>query len=300
MAELRKLREHDADAVAQLFNLAYGDSRPLDAEEIRSWLHNAEINDDWLRVLEVDGHVVGYGDIWVHEDVVQLDVAAPGHWDVFFDWAESEARRRRIGRVRAYFTHGHELEHVVAQRGYVYWRSSFSMEIELQDPPSAGLPAGLELRTFREGADDSALIAALNDTFAEDPAWHDVTPSNFREFYLRARGFDPSLWFLAWDGEQLAGFALAYPQRSGDATLGWIGTLGVGKVWRRRGLGEALLRIAFYELHARGLRRVGLGVDAENVTGALRLYERVGMRSIHQADNWHLELGDAGSKGSDT
>ena len=55
------------------------------------------------------------------------------------------------------------------------------------------------------------------------------------------------------------------------------------------GLGEALLRAAFAELFARGRRRVGLGVDTENVTGALRLYERVGMRPIERNDNWSLE-----------
>ena len=57
------------------------------------------------------------------------------------------------------------------------------------------------------------------------------------------------------------------------------------------GLGEGLLRTAFATLHARGLRRVGLGVDAENVTGALRLYERAGMRKVGQTDNWILDVG---------
>ena len=82
---------------------------------------------------------------------------------------------------------------------------------------------------------------------------------------------------------------LATAERVGDPELGWIGTLGVRPAWRRRGLGEALLRAAFAELFARGRRRVGLGVDTENVTGALRLYERVGMRPIRQNDNWSLE-----------
>lgn len=289
MSELRQLRVEDADAVAQLFKEGFGESRPMDAEEIRSWLANEELTPDWLRVLEIEGQVVGYGDIFVDE-VIQLDVAAPGHWDVFFDWAESEAQARGIARVRAYFAHGHELEQVVAPRGYVYWRSSFTMQIEVDDPPPAELPDGLELRTFRAGVDDEALRALLNDAFAEDPFWTGVSPPNFREFYLKARGYDPSLWFLAWDGDRLAGFALAYPERSGDPTLGWIGTLGVGAAWRRRGLGEALLRIAFHGLHARGLRVIGLGVDAENATGALRLYERVGMQAIRRSDNWELAV----------
>lgn len=288
-SELRQLRDDDAAAVASLFKEAFGESRPLDAEEIRSWLRNDELKPEWLRVLEVDGRVVGYGDIWVDDDI-RLDVAAPGHWDVFFDWAESEARNRGIARVLAQFSQGHELEHVVVPRGYVYWRSSFTMEVDVEDPAPVALPSGLELRTFREGADDEPLRALLNDAFVEDPFWHNVSPSNFREFFLRARGYDPALWFLAWDGDHLAGFALTYPEHGGDQELGWVGTLGVGRAWRRRGLGEALLRTAFHGLHTRGLRRIGLGVDAENPTGALRLYERIGMQPIRRSDNWELRL----------
>jgi ribosomal protein S18 acetylase RimI-like enzyme len=285
---LRPLRTGDAEQVATLFAETFGTARRLDAEDIRAWLRNDALKPEWLRVLEVDGSIVGYGDIWI-DDVVELDVAAPGQWDVFFDWAESEARAHGK-RVRIHFSPGHELEERVARRGYTYWRSSYTMEIDIVDPPHAQLPAGIELRTFRDGADDDTLRAALNEAFAEDPLWHHVSPTNFREFYLRARGYDPSLWFLAWDGDQLAGFVVSFPERGGDQELGWVATLGVVEAWRRRGLGEALLRTAFQALHARGLRRVGLGVDAENVTGAPRLYERVGMRKVRQADIWELNV----------
>src|SRR3954451_11492914 len=110
MAELRELREADAERVAELFVEAFGDARPLDAEEIRSWLRNTELKPEWLRVLEDRGRVVGYGDIWIEGGEVALDVAAPGHWDPFFEWAEGEARAREVPRVRAFFPAGHELE----------------------------------------------------------------------------------------------------------------------------------------------------------------------------------------------
>jgi ribosomal protein S18 acetylase RimI-like enzyme len=287
---MRALRESDAEAVAALFLECYGDARLLDPEEIRSWLGNAEFRPEWLRVLEEGGRVVGYGDIWPQDDELQLDPAAPGRWDVFFEWAESEARARRIPRVRVQVPHGHPLAAVVERRGYAPWRHSLTMEIALEDEPERPpLPSGLALRSYRPD-DHDALIAALNEAFAEDPFWHTVRPANFREFYLRARGFDPSLWLLAWDGAELAGLALSYPLRGSDAGLGWVGTLGVRRPWRKRGLGEALLRAAFAELHGRGLRRVGLGVDAQNVTGALRLYERVGMRPVQRSDNWQKDV----------
>jgi ribosomal protein S18 acetylase RimI-like enzyme len=286
-SQLRQLRQEDAEQVAHLFLAAFGESRRMDPEEIRSWLRNKEIEDEWLRVLEIDGRVVGYGDLFVEPDVIQLDVAAPGHWEVFFEWAEAEARSRGAARVRAYFEAGHELEQLAGARGYRYFRSSYTMEIALDGPTPVTLPKGIELRRYRD-LDAEVLRAALNEAFAEDPFWHTVTPSNFREFYLSARGYDPGLWLLAWDGGELAGFSLSYPERIGDVTLGWIGTLGVRASWRRRGLGGALLRSSFNALYDRGLRRVGLGVDAQNVTGALGVYERAGMHRVRQNDNWEL------------
>ena len=238
-------------------------------------------------MLELDGRVVGYGDIWIGGDAA-LDVAAPGHWDVFLDWAEARGREAGASRARAYFPEGHELEQVVAARGYRYWRSAFTMRIDLPERPDAPeLP--LTLRSYRD-EDAEALRAGLNEAFGDDPFWHEVTPGNFREFYLRQRGFDPSLWLLAWEGDELAGYALAYPCNGADDTIGWIGNLGVRKPWRRRGLGGGLLRTAFALLYDRGLRRAGLGVDAENVTGALRLYENAGMRRHSRQDNWVLDL----------
>jgi mycothiol synthase len=287
MSELRNLRVEDAEQVAALFVEAFGKARRLDAEEIRTWIDNKELKPEHLRVLEENGVVVGYGDIWIEEDEVALDVAAPGHWETFLDWAEAEARARGVV-ARAYFPAEHELEQIVAQRGYRLVRSSYTMEVDLDEAPQPTLPAGLSLRSFRD-EDREVVRAALNESFRDDWHHHDVSPSNFNEFYLKQRGYDPSLWLLAWDGAELAGFVLATAERIGDTDLGWVGTLGVRPVWRRRGLGEALLRAAFAELFARGRRRVGLGVDTENVSGALRLYERVGMRPIERNDNWSLE-----------
>jgi ribosomal protein S18 acetylase RimI-like enzyme len=280
---MRELRTEDAEAVAALFVECYGRARLLDPEEVRSWLRNTEFEPAWLRVLEEDGRVVGYGDIWPQERDLTLDVAAPGRWEAFFDWAEREARERGIPLVRVQAPHGNELAALARARGYEPWRHSLTMEVALAERPDAPPPGGA--RPYRAD-DESALIAALNEAFAEDPFFHRVGAANFREFYLGSRGFDPALWMLAWDGDELAGFSLAYPLRGSDAGLGWVGTLGVRAPWRRHGLGEALLRTSFADLWDRGLRRVGLGVDAQNVTGALRLYERVGMRQVQRSDNY--------------
>jgi hypothetical protein len=89
---LRELREEDADEVAELFRVVFGDERPIDAEQVVSWVRNEELDAAWLRVLELDGRIVGYGDIQVIEDEVAVDVAAPIHWETLFEWAEESAR----------------------------------------------------------------------------------------------------------------------------------------------------------------------------------------------------------------
>jgi mycothiol synthase len=286
----RPLRESDADAVVGVYGAAFGEQRPIDAEEIVSWFRNSELKSDWLRVVEVNDRIVGYGDIVVTDDAVAVEVAAPGHWDVFLDWAEETARAEAVPRVRVFFPAGHELAQVLASRGYRYWRSAYTMQIEFGDAPDVPTPPrGIDLRSYQD-TDVELLRNALNEAFEEDPFHEEATPEKFRAFYLSARGFDPSLWLLAWDADALAGFVLAFPQRLGDPDLGGIEVLGVRPAWRRRGLGKLLLRAAFGELYALGLRRAALGVDAGNETGALQLYEGVGMRVVRQGDNWVLDV----------
>jgi mycothiol synthase len=278
--------------VVAAYRSAFGDARVIDEEEIVSWLRNTELNPDWLRVLEVDGRIAGYGDLWLAGDEVAVDVAAPGHWRVFLEWAEETAREQGAARVRVASYAGEELAEALESRGYRFWRSAYTMRLDLGEtaPEGSPLPPGIDLRSFTAGDQDAVRIA-LNEAFEGDPFFHKVSPAHFREFYLRAQGFDPSLWLLAWDAGELAGFVLAFPKRSGDTALGWVQSLGVRPQWRRRGIGEALLRVAIGRLHARGLRAVGLGVQADNATGALGLYERVGMRPVSRIDNWVLDLG---------
>jgi mycothiol synthase len=83
------------------------------------------------------------------------------------------------------------------------------------------------------------------------------------------------LWVVAWDGEEVAGYLTAeLPEGVG---YGYISSVGVRPRWRGRGLARALLQRSFAAFHARGVRRVTLGVDAENPTGATQLYRSVGM-----------------------
>jgi ribosomal protein S18 acetylase RimI-like enzyme len=93
-------------------------------------------------------------------------------------------------------------------------------------------------------------------------------------------------WLVRLDGGRLGGWALLEKPRGGRLYADGY----VEPELRGRGLGLALTRTAFARFWALGERRVALGVDAENPTGATRLYERAGMYRLWEAVVWEKQL----------
>jgi ribosomal protein S18 acetylase RimI-like enzyme len=168
------------------------------------------------------------------------------------------------------------------------------MEIELGDEPpeSAPVPEGLRIRTAVAGVDEPAVHQLEADSFSSHFGY---LPTPYDD-WIRARTqlypYDPSLWFLAVDGDRPVGMSLCLLEALGRPDVGWVSTLGVHPDWRGRGVGLVLLRHSFRELHRRGKRAVGLGVDSQNATGATRLYERAGMRVTRESRSFERLLRD--------
>ena len=155
-------------------------------------------------------------------------------------------------------------------------------------PPAPVWPAGIRLRTYNPETDLEVVyrvdIEAFRDHFGFIETPFEEGLQRFKHFMTGSRNFDPSLWFLAMDGDEIAGICLCRNQAFDNPEVAYVNILGVRGPWRKRGIGLALLRHAFGEFYRRGKRKAGLGVDAENLTGALRLYENAGMH-VHQAFN---------------
>jgi ribosomal protein S18 acetylase RimI-like enzyme len=161
------------------------------------------------------------------------------------------------------------------------------MEIKLDGPPpEPKFPKGIELRPFIKGEHDVAIWQAQNEAFRDHWGSHDVTLEEWKRSKFDDPEFDPTLWPIAWDGDQVAGFSMNR-YRMG---IGWIRTLGVRRPWRKRGLGEALLLHSFGEFYRRGTKTIGLGVDAQNPTGATCLYQKVGMYAASEFITFEKEL----------
>ncbi len=184
--------------------------------------------------------------------------------------------------------------------GYQHIRSFYMMKTELTTtPPTPVWPAGLSLRTMRPGHDEEALYRATVDSFRDHWGFVEVPFEEGFELWQHSwqskSDHDPTLFFLVVrqaerPAEEIVGYAMCDPQITDDPEMAWIRSLGVRRPWRRRGVALALLRHAFGEFHRRGIYKVGLGVDADNLTGALRLYERAGMYPIRQYNTYQKEL----------
>jgi mycothiol synthase len=167
---------------------------------------------------------------------------------------------------------------LLRNHGYELARTVYRMTVDLGgDLAEAPVPAGLEIRTFRQETDERTMFATMHDAFADHFRRSDEPFEAWKSRLLGHPNFVPELWWLAWDDAagEAVGAVIAYDH--GD--LGWIQGLGVRRAWRRRGLGAALLAHALAAFAARGQLRVDLGVDAEGATRPLHLYERAGMQA---------------------
>ena len=302
----------DVDTIVDLINaasLAEGGTPDMTAAIIRGdWAEtNFDLaNNAWL-ALGADGAALGYETLFFEPGgKAEVDgYVHPAHkyqgiGTQLLQRAEARARAQMAADDRpALIIHGAiEAGNAAAQAlfdslGYSTVRHFWRMELVIDAPPPApAWPAGIAVRAFR-AEDERAVHATVQEAFRDH--WGS-SPAPFEEWRQAALGredFDPALWFLAYDGAELAGVVLGYPR---TAALGWVRNLSVRRPWRRRGLGLALLRQVFGAFYARGLRTAGLGVDAQNLSGATRLYERAGMTVAERYDHKEKQIGRTGSE----
>ncbi|MGW6057334.1 GNAT family N-acetyltransferase [Streptomyces sp. NPDC055189] len=146
-------------------------------------------------------------------------------------------------------------------------------------------PPGVTLRACLDESDRRRAHALLQDTFAEH---FDFCPRTYEQ-WLNDIDAEHADWSLMWiahvDG---VGDAAVLHTRNDRTSMAWIGSIGVLRQARGRGLGSHLLRHAFGHYAALGRDRIGLGVDTDNSTGALALYERHGMTRDYAVQTWEL------------
>jgi mycothiol synthase len=269
---------------------------------------------DTLLVLEAGGRAIGFVELWdsrPHVRPYQMgrvhpDYRGQGIGQRLMAWAERRARRsldkappRARVSMQTSTVHGNSAAHdLFVKSGFTLSRHFWWMLIEMAEdepPPAPAWPDGVSVRPYVMGPDDRAVYRIVKEAFKDH--WGFVEGETFEEWFHWLENdpsFDPSACFLAVThgaaGEQPVGVLMSRPAWEHDPAVAWIDELGVLRAWRRKGIALGLLHQAFGEYHRRGRYKVGLGVDAQSLTGATRLYEAAGMRVFRRFDAYEKEL----------
>jgi mycothiol synthase len=297
----------DIEAVTKLLNaceIAEDGQAETTIADMRTYWQRPGFNlatDAWV-VLSPQGRIVASASVGQREHV-RIFTGADVHPE--YRGRGIGTQLLRVAEVRAYqyvpeATPGARValltqvssKNVVAQsllekHGFTQVRHFWRMGIEVHElPPGAQWSEGITVRTMTPGI-ERAVFEADDEAFRDHWGYIPEKFEDWAHWTFKREGFDPSLWFLAMDGEEIAGIALCADEKEAG---GWVHVLGVRRRWRRRGVGLALLHHAFAEFYRRDIHNVYLGVDAQSLTGATRLYERAGMHVVRQYKSYEKEL----------
>jgi mycothiol synthase len=302
----------DLEAIAGLFNaasIADGIDDRDDAEGLAQWYAHASTWNPLTEVVlaEVDGRLVGYGKVhWIDDSDGGRNFAAWGA--VHPEW-----RRRGLGRAILHANQRRLREIAAAQepvpgmeRRFDSWANESQvgaialLESEgfrtaryffemlrptLDDIVEFPLPPGLEVRPVIP-EQHRAIWAADIEAFRDHWGGMDASEETFQRFFS-GPDFEPELWRVAWDGDEVAGQCNNMVMREYNAQTGsrrgLLAGVSVRRPWRGKGLARALVSQSLVALRDRGMTDAVLGVDADNPTGALGVYEANGF-VVHQRE----------------
>src|SRR5262245_33190180 len=278
---LRPFVDEDAPGVAALISaeeeLFYGRPGRLTGADILMFMQQSK--EAWI--WEEDGRMVASASYGVYGDAAHTRgvVAAKGCGlgTEILERGEAFARTEGAKKILSGAPEPDAAARALFEsHGYQEARRFYEMAIELtEEPVETELPAGLVVDELRDDEYET-FYEALNESFAEHWEWH---AEPFEEWIKRRQGQHRDehgpVWFVVRDGEELAGVTRNDADVAGG---GYVGAIGVRPAWRGKGIAKALLYRTFAEFWRRGTTRVTLDVDTQNETGAVKLYERVGMQ----------------------
>jgi GNAT superfamily N-acetyltransferase len=297
---------------------ADGDERSDSLEDIANgYAHLVRCNPETdLIFAEINNTAIGYGRTWWGED------ARTGEYLYnHFVFLKPAWRGKGIGRAMAGYLMERgqktaQAEHPAdAPKAYQVWlndkqtwahelygalgfeaiRNGFEMTRDLTEPiEDRELPAGFEIRPVLEEHIPliwEADIAAFRDH------WGFVEPTEEQANYAERRtnsAWNPSLWKVAWHGDQMAGmvgnFVNQAENEEYERKRGYTEDIFVTKAFRKRGLASYLITESMKMFRDMGYEEAALGVDAENLTGALNVYKNLGYRVVRTSTTYRKPM----------
>lgn len=300
--------------VCQAARDADGDTQSESVEGMSNRLANLTNGDpeDDLLIAEVAGLMVAFSRTdWNDQNDGSRSYELWGYVDP--TW-----RRRGIGRPMLY--HGERrLRLLAAEHGFLgtRWLTTFGEDPnvgnaalltsegyapvrhwyvmarpDLDAVEDVPLPPGLEVRPVRD-EDLRALFLADAEAFRDHFGGIDASDAAFRR-WTKGPDFDPSLFVVAWDGDEIAGGVINAIDRAANEHMGYLrgllDSVFTRRPWRRRGLAQALIARSLVLLRERGMTAAELGVDTQNPHQATHLYEEAGFQVEHSGTVWRKAL----------
>lgn len=295
---IRPATVEDAAAIDDLLT-AYAHARRIRHPGVGAALDRLTLPESIPAVVQDAGQIVGFGHAWpagqavrcfarVHPEHVGRSVGT-----LLLD--DLERRSRGFGRPVFNVMQpaaDDAATDLLTARGYeiICHVLRMEMSLDLYQRPPAVLPDGITLGPFQEGHDETSLFDAFRDANPGHPAeegewWHDMREDP-------GMPYDPTLWFTARQGGEIVGYSLGSRHELDGRTVGYVAEIGVRLPCRGQGIAFALLTATIDAFHRAGLPAATLNVDADNLTGALRLYHKAGMRTVPQSSEWSKRLAE--------
>jgi mycothiol synthase len=274
-------------------------------------LVNCDPHDDIL-IVERDGGTIGYARVEWRDltngtrTFVMICLLDPrerrqGIGRAMLGWAESRQAAKAAAlpdtatvpsRMQSY-TFGKDAGSIALLEGTGWTRNGHGYEMvrpTLDDVPDLALPDGLEIRSI--GTDEASrrrVFDAAVDGFRDHRDEPEATDEDWQEFLSDLRQ-DPSLWLVAFDGDEIAGAVLGKIDPEENAhhgrERGVVDEVFTRPAWRRRGLARALIARCLVRLRDRGMSSAYLGVDGLNPNQAVTLYSSLGFEVASTEIDW--------------
>jgi ribosomal protein S18 acetylase RimI-like enzyme len=265
-----------------------------------------------ILIAESDGIIAGYSQVWWAKDPnglllycfsVNVDpkYRSTGLGDAMLEWCEAQSRENSKAHDPAvmklfnlafpdkmeYFTG------LLKKHDYWVYRHGLSMlRPDLDNIPDCQLPYGLEVREVKPEHHEKIRLAwntACGDMRGQIPI-----PEDEWNLWSKRSSFDPSLWSIAWQRDEVIGTAFGMIDAEGNALnnrkRGAVEFISTRKDWRGKGVAKALMCRTMRLLKERGMTEAALGVDEENPSGARHLYEKMGFRVTGRATFYRKEF----------
>jgi mycothiol synthase len=263
-------------------------------------------------IAEVDGHVIGWARVWRTKDPAGL--ALYNHFvDLLPDWygkgirvvmlRHNELRLKEIadqhneGADRMFQSTAADTEtdwmSVLKSEDYKIFRYGFSMvRPNLEEIPNLPLPEGIEVHSV-EPENYRSIIDAWNEACKDMRGQIPISDEDFKGFQ-KSSIFDPSLWQIAWYKDQVVGTTVNWINQQENEEFsrkrGHVELISVRRPWRGKGIAKALIARSLKLLKSRGMTEAALGVDAENPSGALQLYRKMGFEVVKRGGIYRKPL----------